>query len=295
MRLGFINFADLALLLWKSNTHFRPFQDFLKDYLVTIYKEQHRIGVISGCELTAPGGLTVRTAAGVVLFDNDELVKVEQIDTLLLAADLGDPRLDRLELVFTTENNIQVTNTAGGDVQFDKLQTGTPTQKNGVPAPVPAVPAKTPGTLSLGIISVAQGQLNLTAVDINQNDVARDKSYVVDNSLRVEDILVNAPGGTKLRTMVVDKSRHRKKVFDYIIHRKTDTAASGIGVPGQLILTLNPETNNWDMFDDQISDVESGVTFGHNPITGEVEYDSVNIAGVNYIGKIHHTSTVVDL
>lgn len=294
MRLGFVNLSDLAFLLWKSNVHFKPLQDFLKDYLVTIYKEQHGVGVISGCELTAEGALTVRTAAGVVLFDNDELVKVEETDVTLDTADLSNPRLDRLELIHSIVSTVQVVNTLNETKDFDKLQTGTPAKSTGTPAVSPVVNAKTANAISLGIISVGTGQVSLNASDINQNDVSRDNSRAVDNSLTVEDIL-NNQSGTFIPFMIADKSKYRKRTWEYVVHRKTDTGSSGVINAGTLIGMLNPETNNWDTTDDQRGNDDIGVDLVVDPTTGQVIYDSTDISGLNYVGKIHHTSTVVEL
>lgn len=294
MRLGKINFADLALLLWKSNDHFLPFQDFLKDYLVTVYKEQHRVGVISGCNMTAPAGLTVRVSAGVVLFDNDELVKVEQTDVVLDVADAADPRLDRMELIYSLANNSQVTNTINQVKQFDKLETGTPTKNTGVPNAVPVLQVTTAGAISVGSISVAATQTVLTAADLSEKETVRDISRPVDNLATEEDIL-NNQAGTDVPLMIADKTKHRQKTWKYQVKRKTDTGASGVVNAGELIALLNPETLDWEITDEQKGEDEIGIDFLIDAATGQISYDSTNIAGANYVGKISYTTETLDI
>jgi len=294
MRLGFINLTDLALLLWKSNDHFKPLQDFLKDYLVTVYKEQHKVGVISGCAVTVTSGLEVQVAAGVVLFDNDELVKVEVLTETLDAADPTDPRLDRLELVHSVANNLQVTNTLSQVKQFDKLQTGTPTKNTGVAAPSPVLPAKTANTISLASISVAATQTVLAQSDISETEKVRDISRPVDNLTREEDIL-NTQAGTDLPGLLIDKTKHRMLIVEYHIKRKTDTGSSGVSVPGRMYLFVNPETNDVFRSDEQFGDDVSGVDFDVDATSGQVTYDSSTIAGANYVAKLKYSTTAFDI
>lgn len=290
--LGFINFSILGRLLWKSADHFLPMQTFYLGYMKEIWLSVHSPGIISGCAVTVNAALILDIATGLILFDNGELVTVDAQQVTLAAADPTDPRLDRLEFVHSIENNIQVIDIDGVTKQFDKIQTGTAGGLTGTPAPSPTAPNQTGGSISIGIISIAATQTLLTAGDIDVRETARDLSRKVENT-EVEEDIDNNVTGTFLPLLIADKARYRQVWVHYNIQRKTDTGSSGVTQSGVLSLRLNSETGDWERTDTQ--EGSAGVDFDVEAATGRVNYDSSNIAGTTYIGKVKYFTKTVSV
>jgi len=295
MELGRINFADLALVVWKSASNFLPMQDFLKDYDKTIYESLHGPGVISGCEVTVVAGLTVRIAAGIVLFDNGELCSVEQQDIVLSTADPTNPRIDRIELTFAFANNLTVENILSVIKQFDKLARGTGAGLPGTPAGSPTIPAKTGGAVTLASVDVAALQTVLVAADISQSDLFRDPSKFA----KPKDFDISIPASTAgqedIKDLVADKARFRQVWLDYQIRRKTDTGSSGVVNSGTLHMFLNPEGLLWDFSDERHGNDDVLVDFDVDDASGQVSWDVTLIAGTGPIGSFTFNKRTIDV
>jgi len=290
--LGFINFSILGRLLWKSNDHFLPMQTFYLGYMKEIWLSVHSPGIISGCAVSVNSGLILDITSGLILFDNDELVTVDAQQVTLATADPTNPRLDRLEYIHSIQNNIAVLDVDGVSKQFDKIQTGTAGDVTGTPAGSPVAPVKTGGAISIGIISVAATQTVLTASDIDVRETARDLARKVENT-EVEENIDNNATATFLPLLIADKARYRQVWVHYNIQRKTDTGSSGVTGSGVLSLRLNSETNNWERTD--TPEGVAGVDFDVEAATGRVSYDSSNIAGTGYIGKVKYFTKTISL
>ena len=282
-------------MLWQSNEHFLPGQDFQKDYDKTVYESLHGPGVINGCRVTVVSGLTVQIAAGLVLFDNGELCKIEQQEVTLAAADPTNPRIDRIELAFTFENNVQVTNTVNVVKQFDKLSTGTGGDLTGTPAGSPVIDVKTAGAVSLASVNVAATQTVLSQSDIAESDVVREPSTNKKASETQISVPTSTSGQEDITDLIADLNQFRQVSLDYQIRRKTDTASSGVVNAGTLHIFLNPETNLWDFSDDRNGNDDVLVDFNVVAATGQVQWDVTAIAGANPIGSFTFTKRTLDI
>lgn len=289
--LGFINFSVLTRLLWKSADHFLPMQTFYLGVIQEVFLSVHQEGVISGCDVTVDAGLTVDVSAGLVLFNNDELVTVAAQSVSLDSADPTNPRIDRIELTYSLENNVAVIDIDGVSKQFDKVHTATAGELAGTPAGSPTIPSKTSGAISLAGITVAATQTVLTASDIIQREEYRDISRKVDNTVQEETIDNNASAGTFLPLLMADANRHQALMVFYNIRRKTDTASSGVTQSGILSLRLNSETAQWERTDEQYGN--AGVLFDVEAATGRVTYESSNISGANYAGTVKYYTKAI--
>ena len=290
--LGFINFSILGRLLWKSADHFLPMQTFYLGYMKEIWLSVHSPGIISGCVVSVNAALTLDITSGLILFSNGELVTVDAQQVTLAAADPSDPRLDRLEYIHSIENNIAVIDIDAVSKQFDKIQTGTAGASTGTPAGSPVVNVKTAGAISISIISLAATQTLLTSGDIDVRETARDLARKVENTEVEEDINNNASGDF-LPLLIADKARYRQVWVHYNIQRKTDTGSSGVTQSGVLSLRLNSETGEWSRTDTQ--EGSAGVDFEVEAATGRISYDSSNIAGATYIGKVKYTTRTISV
>jgi hypothetical protein len=134
--------------------------------------------------VTVVAGLQVKVAKGAALFSNGILVTWDDQNVNLTAANNANPRIDRLEIAYSLADGTTVTNIDNVVKVRDKNHVATPAAVAGVPAGVPAAPAKTAGNLTLALISVAANQVALGGGDINQTeDTARDLSYLLLGSL----------------------------------------------------------------------------------------------------------------
>lgn len=296
MALGRINFADLNLLLWDAVAHFLPMQDYLKGYDKAIYSSVHAVGIVSGCQVTPVSGMTVRVAAGLVLFSNGELCEVAQQDVTLSAADGSQPRIDRLQLTFTFANNATVTTTINQVKQFDKVATGTAAQLAGTPGVSPTIPVKTAGAISLGSVSIAAGQTTIGTVDISQGDDVRDRSYKLQQKFTAS-IPQDSGGFIDVKDLILDKNKFKQYWIKYQLARKTDTGSSGKVCSGTIHAFLNPETNNWDFSDDRKGNDSEDmlVEFNVVPASGKVQWDVDSIAGANHVGTFTANLETLDV
>lgn len=288
--LGKINFTDLSLLLWDSVAHFLPMQGYFKGYDKAIYESVYAVGIISGCELTPVSGLTVRVAAGLVLFSNGELCTVEQQDIVLSAADPTNPRIDRMKLAFTFENNVQVTKTDDSIAQLDKVATATLSADVGTPAGSPVVPVKIAGTISVGGVTVPATATVLAAGDIGISDEIRDYAASKNLNERSFAVPVSTTGVEDVFGLVADKNQFKQVWFDYQLHRKTDDGASGKVVSGTFHCQLNPETSNWQGSDDMRGQdtEEIGVVLSVDSASGQMgwDVDATGFGGANHAGEL---------
>jgi hypothetical protein len=289
MKLGRINFADLDLLLWDSNDHFLPMQDFFKGYDKAIYESVHKTGIISGCEVVPVSGLTVRVQEGLVLFGNGELAVVEEQDINLAAADPGDPRLDRIELAFSFINNVQVTKTDGNTAQFDKLAEAAASANAGTPGASPVAPTLTTGSISLGLVSVGAGATVVSAAEIDTSDDVADYNAKFQEP-RVFAVPNSTSGFENIANLKAALDKYKQVYFDYQISRKTDDGGSGKVVSGTFHCMLNPETSEWQGSDDMRgNDSEDiGVILQVDPTTGQMQWNvsATGFGGANYEGSL---------
>lgn len=301
MQLGNINFSALARLLWKSADHFLPMQTFYLNYISTMYKAVHSPGVISGCEVSLVSGLTVEIATGTVLFDNGELVNIlSPIQQTMAAADPTNPRIDRVNLIHSTDDGSSVTLTTGGSAVFDKLQNGSGAVQTGTPAGSPSAPVKTAGAISVALVNVAATQTVLAAEDLDQSEVARDISrHLLDGTPR-EFAISNSQGtlgdgntAVPVTLLRADKTKHRALFVDYHLRRKTDTLERVIS--GVLALHYKTTGDVWELSDNSYGDDDAEVEFYVDETTGQVEYVSSTLAGGNHVGTLAYTTRKIDI
>lgn len=286
-KLGFINFTDLSLVLWRSASHFLPMQNYILGYIKAVYQALFSTGVISGCKIEVLSGLTIRVTEGLVLFPNGELAIVLQQDITLSAADATNPRVDRIELVYSLENNATVIDTVNATKQFDKVVTATVTPSVGTPASSPSTPAANASNISLGTVAVAANQTSLASTDVIQSESVRIDSR---NPLDPKEISVptSTTGFEAIQDLVASKDRFKEVRFHYLLNRKTDTASSGKVVSGTIFCMKNPETGDWDYSDQRAGNdsVDIGVTFQVDASSGQVEWEVDAISGSNHVGEL---------
>lgn len=319
--LGKLNFGSLARYLIKA-ADLNTWQTYIEDNLKELIIGNRSYGVIYGCEVSVVSGLTVQISAGLVLFSNNVLVAVAAQQITLDAADVSNPRLDRIELAYTLENGTSVTNIDGNSVVLDKIHTATIQKNAGTPAGSPSAPGLTAGRLSLAVVTVGTGVTNLNSGNISSTeDTYRSLSYfrfgpagtqkfgfrngrmevTEDGSnwypvtrRRYDDksiSLVNNQSALAISGMSFDAASFIAVSADVFISIKTDSVETVES--GQLLLVYKPTTAAWDVvFNSNFDD--AGLTFSIDTTlgVGQLKYATTNVAGANYVGKLRLSNIV---
>ena len=315
-----MNFADLARYLWKA-ADFDAWQNFLEAEKTEQSKGLRSSGVIYGCDVTVNANLTVNIAAGLVLFPSGILVEVSAQTLALNAADVTNPRLDRVELVYSLADGPTVTNIDNQAKVLYRTHVATASKNTGTPAGSPAANTLTVGNLSLAIISVAANQVTLISGNIDQTeDTSRSVSYMVFGSTSIQKIRWNQ---SKTRFELTEDGAVwmpiSRRTYDDVISTISNNQAAPLAIAGlsfdstkyisatmsvmisiqtdtptELVeqLTLKavwrPKTATWDIRASVSDFDDSGVVFSivTTGTVGQVKYTSGSISGANYVGKL---------
>lgn len=286
LQLGRFNFADLVLVIWKSADHFLPFQTFIFNYFFTFIANSFGPGVIIGGTITVNSGMSIDIASFTVIFPGGEMANFPATlnAATLSNGDGADPRLDRIEILFAETNNATVVNTLLVTKQLDKHKTAQIIVSEGTPAGAPVANALAGGSISLGIISVAQSQTTLLNADIDQaQGTAKQISRKV-GELQFEQDLDNTIATVDIVDLKLDGTVHRKSEISYWSQRRTDSVNDKIE-SGLIVSTFNVELSTWKMQyetdGDDLAEILLTIT-----AAGQMEIRPTTIlAGANYDAK----------
>ena len=144
------------------------FQTYVNNYLGTYLPETRTTGVIYGGQITVVAGLQVQVAAGLALMPNGQLIAWPNLNATMAAADPSNPRIDRVELSYSSVANSAVLDVNNVSKTLDFLFQPALNVVTGTPAGSPAAPTATPANVSLGYVQVNAAQTNLVSGNISQ-------------------------------------------------------------------------------------------------------------------------------
>jgi len=323
--LGKMNFAALARYIWKA-ADFVTWQNYLEN-LRSDFTSLHTQGVVLGCDISVVSGLSIQISAGLVIFPNGRMVEVAQQNLTLSAADPTNARIDRIELAYSLVNNSTVSNIDGNTVVLDQLDTGTAGINPGTASATPVAPTKTVGTLSLGLITVAGGQITLISGNIDEtDDLSRDVSaqrftanglvklkwnaararfeVSTDGStwsglstVKVQDISFAIPNNTAVAANIpglsFDAAQYIGVKAKLMISLQDDIPTELVEF-GDLVLVWRPKSATWDLqFPSTFDDAGVVLSITTTGTVGQVKFTSPNLLGANYLGKLRITDIVV--
>lgn len=282
-QLGKLNFPDLHSYSWQE-TDFDLFQTYIQNALSEIINSGRSYGIIYGGQITLVSGLTIKVSKSLVLFSNGLLATVDDANLTLGTADPTNPRLDRIEAVYSLVNGSTVLNTLSQSKTLDKLFTNTPTVHAGTPAGSPTAPVTTAGALSYGAISVAANQTILTATNVDQSFKSADFSRSTQAAQIASAILNNQASVVSLQNLALDKTQVKSGRIDIDLRRKDDSSERRS--VGSLFCVYRPVSDSWDIWPDLHGD-EMGVVWTITA-AGQIQYTSDNMAGGNYVSDFEY-------
>ena len=316
---GMINFPDLGTYVWKA-ANFQSFQTYLNAFQVDSMKSRNSSGVIYGCDVSVVSGLTIQITSGVILLPSGVMVSVLAQQVTLPAANVSNPRIDRIELAYQLVDNTTVVNISNQTKVFDRFINAVLFVNQGTAASSPVANGKTVGNVSIAAVNVATGAVSLVSGNIDSTaDTYRDVSSVLTgtqgqavrfnpttgnmevsldgstwNAISIEGIKPqkfsisnNQSSAASLSGMVIDKTKFVGAKF--LVEITITTSSAELVEFGEIFAIYRPTMNSWDLvykseFDD------AGVTFS---ITsgGQIMYISSNVAGTSYSGSIRITNS----
>lgn len=323
--LGKMNWAGLSNYLVQPSD-MEKFQTYLKDDLSESLRSTRSQGILIGGKITVLAGLQIRISAGVALMPSGLLVNFAQTDLTLNAADPTNPRIDRVELSAVSTQGTAVVDQANLPKTLDFQYVTTIAKINGVAAPVPALPAQTANTLSVGFVTIPATTVNLVQSMITQDpDNAYQKSYVIlgngsgfaryneftgNYEVSVDGVtwkqLLTSEFKDTLATIAnnqvaaadvsgfqFDSAKGSVYKVSAFVKRKTDT--NFVRALVEFYLIYNEVTLVWDIVGNPIGD-DVGLAFSVALVSGTVsklQYTSDSLSGANYSGSMKFTSTVI--
>ncbi len=184
MSFGIINWASL-LDYTVQPSDMQLFQSYMMGPRTALNQATRTPGVLSGGLITPTAGLGVSISAGVALMADGTLVQFPALTATLSTADGTNPRIDRIELAYTTQNNTAVLDLNSVSKTLDILTVGALNVVVGTPAATPSAASQTSGNVALGLIQVNASQSTLLLGNVSQ---------VVDAGFQVSAIQLGASG-----------------------------------------------------------------------------------------------------
>jgi hypothetical protein len=314
---GQIQFTNLSNTTWFA-ANFLLFDTYTRALIGDFISSRNTPGIISGCQITVVSGLTISISAGVVLFSNGQIGYVFAQTITLATADPTNPRLDRIELAYSSVPNTQVTNKDGVQVYLDNQVKALGFVNQGTPAATPSAKVTTTGNVTMGVVSVSAGATTLASGNIDQTlDTSRVISASQISSTGAQSRFNEALGvfqissnGTSWQNVSIDGIYPQK--FTVANNQTTALALAGLAIDptkyvglkftveisiltssvetfemGTILASYKAGAGTYDIrfasnFDD------SGVVFSINS-TGQILYTSSNVAGTSYSGILRIT------
>ena len=164
---GRINWANLlAYEILPSDMEL--FQAYMLDYLSQYLGGTRSPGVISGGQIAVTSGLQFTVSAGVAITPSGQLFSFPMLSGSLAAADVSNPRIDRIELASLLTNNTAVVDINSQAKVLDLIYTPSTNIVIGTPSASPVVPTQTSANVSIGYITVSAGQAALIIGNVTQ-------------------------------------------------------------------------------------------------------------------------------
>ncbi|MFV8250256.1 hypothetical protein [Bdellovibrio bacteriovorus] len=323
-RLGVVQFPDLdGYIVRGEDLH--KFQTYGADKTLAAMIASKTPGVLFGGEIQHVAGLNFKILESAVLFDDLTVGIFPDIDFVVEAADPANDRMDRVELTYEMVDGSTVINIMMESKVFDKVVHEDLHVAAGIPGG--AVPAKTLGHISLGIITVPAGAVALDQNSVDQTfDVAfmpsatkiSDGAFARFNP-KIMSVEISSDGGTTWKSLatifqnkvpveilnnqvaaadmvglVLDTSVSKFFAIDSAVFRKTDDESRKAG--GQVIAIFDEDLAAWEFVSSMIG-TDPGLEFSAIQIGAtskyQMQYVSDNVPGAGYQGS--GTFTIKDL
>ena len=309
---GKINFPDLSRYIWKAD-NFNTMQTYLDAFMSDSMSVRNSPGIISGCSLSLVSGLTIHISPGLVLFPNGVLVSVPAQQVTLSAANVTNPRIDRIELAYSLVNNNTVLNIDNQTKTFDKLHNAVSSASVGTAGVSPSAPVKSVNSISLGCVTVSAGATSLVIGNLDQTiDSCRDASSIYvglsGEMIRYNEslsIFQFSKDGINWLSVSIDSLMPQKftiannqttalainglfldntKYIGLIITAQINisTSSNEYAEHGEIKVIYKPISNTFSLsFSSSFDD--AGVVFSVDSL-GQIKYTSGNVPGSSYSG-----------
>lgn len=263
-----------------TRTDMSEFRDFSDEKLMSILKKFFKFGVLDGCDLSVGNGLEITVSDGSVFFQIDNIyVEVEESTINLAAADVDNPRYDKVECYFIEVDNRVEENDKGIDVVVTQFLKANLRVIQGAPAVNPVAPPTTAGSISLGICRVDANEVQLEASDLITDERYRDIGRPKNLKSVSLDLANNA---TTILPVLVDSTKH---VFISVTYLATRSAgASELNEYGEVILSYNSKATAWALSNPSRVD-DADIAFEVNA-DKYLECVSGDLAGAGYLGTL---------
>lgn len=278
--LGRLNFPDLPRYLIKAS-NFETGQQYVENLVKEALAQMRSPGILYGGVVTPVSGLTVSISKCLILFPSGQIATADAQQVTLSAADLTNPRKDRLEIAYSLASNSSVLNIDGVSVTLDKLHTATAVAHTGVAGASPSAPALTSGSVSLGVVTLAANQTVLTAANIDQSEQSTDYGRPLLDQQFSLSILNNQASAVAAPGLALDATKTRMARVKALVYRKDDSVGE-LSAMFTLVAIYYPVLATWKLFPSYDGD-DTGVDFSISA-GGQINYASTNMTGTNYAG-----------
>lgn len=282
-QIGRISFSTLDRYTWQA-ANFETFQEYLEAYFKEIGTAGWGSGIIYGGVISVSSGLTVAVSKLLALFSGAQFVTFDAATIALSAADVTNPRIDRIELGFALTANTTVNNVDGVPVTFDDKYLATLYVNKGTAAGSPTAPAITAGRLSLGLISVAANQTILVAANFDQSETARDFARKVDSSENSFSLVNNQSSFVAVQNLKLNKLITTKATIEGYVYLAT--ASTDVLYDVTLKARYKAVAAAWYLdviLGGQDVGVVEGMDFSIDS-TGQINYKTPNVSGSGFSG-----------